>query len=49
LNELTGLWSSCFMLLFVIAATALVWMHVSIRRTQRREETALPSSIIAAE
>jgi len=49
LNELTGLWSSCFMLLFVIAFTALAWMHVSIRRMQRRDETALPSSIIAAE
>ena len=36
LNELTGLWSSCFMLLFVIAATALVWMDVAARRAQQR-------------
>jgi NNP family nitrate/nitrite transporter-like MFS transporter len=35
LNDLTGLWSSCFMLLFVIVVAALVWMDVSVRRTQR--------------
>lgn len=32
LNDLTGLWSSCFMLLFAICVGALIWMHVSIRR-----------------
>lgn len=36
LNQLTGLWSSCFMLLFVIVAVALVWMDVSVRRMQGR-------------
>ncbi|MGE0061398.1 MAG: nitrate/nitrite transporter [Xanthobacteraceae bacterium] len=35
LNDLTGLWSSCFMLLFVIAAGALVWMDVVVRRMNR--------------
>ena len=29
LNDLTGLWSSCFMLLFVIVAASLVWMHLA--------------------
>lgn len=35
LNDLTGIWTSCFMLLFVLVATALTWMHVSIRRMER--------------
>ena len=35
LKDITGLWSSCFMLLFLIVAVSLVWMHVSIRRMQR--------------
>jgi MFS transporter, NNP family, nitrate/nitrite transporter len=35
LNDLTGLWTSCFMLLFALVAVALVWMHVSIRQMER--------------
>jgi len=35
LNDLTGIWTSCFMLLFAIAAVSLVWMHVSIRAMER--------------
>ena len=39
LNELTGLWSSCFMLLFSIVVGLLVWMDVSIRRMERRDRS----------
>ena len=35
LNDLTGIWTSCFMLLFLLVTTALVWMHLSIRRMER--------------
>ena len=42
LNQATGLWTSCFMLLFVIVMALFVWMHVSIRRT---EKSATKSSI----
>ena len=35
LNDLTGVWTSCFMLLFVLVAAALTWMHVSIRQMER--------------
>jgi NNP family nitrate/nitrite transporter-like MFS transporter len=35
LNDLTGVWQSCFWLLFLVAAVALVWMHVSIRQMER--------------
>ena len=34
LNDLTDIWQSCFMVLFVLTTTALVWMHVSIRRME---------------
>ncbi|MCC6207355.1 MAG: MFS transporter, partial [Gammaproteobacteria bacterium] len=34
LNDLTGIWQSCFMVLFAITTTALIWMHVSIRRME---------------
>lgn len=36
LNDLTGLWTSCFMLLFMIAAVCFLWMHLSVRRIERR-------------
>ncbi len=35
LNDLTGIWTSCFMLLFVIAAGSLLWMHLAIRRMEQ--------------
>jgi len=53
LNDLTGIWTSCFMLLFVVVASALAWMHFAIRRMERRHfpqidrETDLPEIIDA--
>jgi NNP family nitrate/nitrite transporter-like MFS transporter len=35
MNDLTGVWQSCFMLLFAVAGLSLVWMHVSIRTMER--------------
>ncbi|MGP0093149.1 MAG: nitrate/nitrite transporter [Xanthobacteraceae bacterium] len=35
LLDLTGLWTSCFMLLFALVTTALIWMHVAIRQMER--------------
>ena len=35
MNDLIGIWTSCFMLLFGITAIALVWMHVSILLLER--------------
>jgi NNP family nitrate/nitrite transporter-like MFS transporter len=40
LNDVTGLWSSCFMLLFAIVAGLLVWMDLTVRRMQRGERAA---------
>ncbi|MDP3838011.1 MAG: MFS transporter [Methylococcales bacterium] len=36
LNDLTSIWSSCFMLLFVLDIIALTWMHFSIIKMERR-------------
>lgn len=34
LNDLTGIWTSCFALLFLLVAVALAWMHFAIRRME---------------
>jgi len=36
LNDLSGVWQSCFMLLFALVAIALVWMHFTIIRMEHR-------------
>jgi NNP family nitrate/nitrite transporter-like MFS transporter len=35
MNDLTGVWTSCFMLLFALVGTALLWMHFAILRMER--------------
>ena len=48
LNDVIGIWQSCFMLLFVIVSAALAWMHYAIRSAewvewgQKEERTDLP-------
>lgn len=50
LNDLTGVWSSCFMLLFLVVAACLAWMHAAILRMNRDAATArTPSLVTAAE
>lgn len=54
MNDWIGIWTSCFMLLFAIAAVNLAWMHFAIRRMERRRfpevtrETDLPEIMEAA-
>ena len=45
LNDLTGIWSSCFMLLFLLVGVCLVWMHLAIRQMEKR--AAGPSASLA--
>jgi len=40
LNDLTGIWQSCFCLLFALVATALVWMHVAVAQMERTAQLA---------
>ncbi|GAA3908464.1 nitrate/nitrite transporter [Halomonas cibimaris] len=35
--DLTGIWTSSYMVLFVLVAVSLVWMHAAIRRMERRQ------------
>jgi NNP family nitrate/nitrite transporter-like MFS transporter len=35
--DLTGVWTSCFMLLFMLVSGAMLWMHLAIRRMERRK------------
>lgn len=44
LKDMTGLWSSCFLLLFAIVAISLVWMHLSVKQLSRQG----PSEPVAA-
>jgi NNP family nitrate/nitrite transporter-like MFS transporter len=37
MNDLLQVWTSCFMLLFGIVAVALVWMHATIVRMERKK------------
>lgn len=41
MNDLTGVWTSCFMLLFALVATALIWMHFAIIRMEKRRSPEL--------
>jgi NNP family nitrate/nitrite transporter-like MFS transporter len=46
LKDATGLWSSCFLLLFAVIAVALAWMHLAIRQLDRRAADA-PAGVTA--
>jgi NNP family nitrate/nitrite transporter-like MFS transporter len=41
LNDLTHVWTSCFMLLFLLVAGALAWMHLAVRRMERARTPGL--------
>ncbi len=36
MNDIVGVWTSCFMLLFVLVALALGWMHLAVMRLERK-------------
>jgi NNP family nitrate/nitrite transporter-like MFS transporter len=41
MNDLVGVWTSCFMLLFLIVSVSLMWMHGAIRVMEKREHPEL--------
>ena len=41
LNDWIGVWTSCFMLLFVVVVGSLVWMHLAIRAMEHRQHPEL--------
>ncbi|MEO1887900.1 MAG: nitrate/nitrite transporter [Methyloprofundus sp.] len=44
MNDIIGVWTSCFMLLFVIAAISLVWMHTAIIISNRKHHPELKAA-----
>ncbi|TNE62761.1 MAG: NarK/NasA family nitrate transporter [Alphaproteobacteria bacterium] len=36
MNDVIGVWTSCFMLLTILVAIALTWMHFAIRRLEKK-------------
>jgi len=40
LNDVVGIWTSCFALLFMLVTVALVWMHLAIRTMERSRATS---------
>lgn len=49
LNDLTDVWSSCFMLLFVVVAACFVWMHVAILKIEQQRAMAEQAHAAPAE
>lgn len=41
LNTITNVWTSCFMLLFVLVSIALIWMHVTVRMMEHKSHPEL--------
>ena len=41
LNDLTNIWTSCFMLLFVLVSIALTWMHFAIMLMEKEQHPEL--------
>ncbi|HEY7457252.1 MAG TPA: nitrate/nitrite transporter [Xanthobacteraceae bacterium] len=41
MNDLIGVWTSCFMLLFAVVAVSLIWMHFSILYMEKRKIPSL--------
>ncbi|MBT4711683.1 MAG: NarK/NasA family nitrate transporter [Alphaproteobacteria bacterium] len=41
MNDMIGVWTACFMLLFALVAVALTWMHITILITDRKETPSL--------
>lgn len=41
LNDIVGVWTSCFMLLFLISVVSLAWMHAAIRRMEKAQHPEL--------
>lgn len=40
-NDYIGVWTSCFMILYALAAASLVWMHWSIRHMEHKAHPVL--------
>ncbi len=44
-SDLTGIWTSCFMVLFALVAIALCWMHIAVRQMEQKASGIDPRSL----
>ena len=44
MNDIIGVWTSCFMVLFGIVTLSLVWMHIAVIISDRRLHPELKDS-----
>ena len=44
-SDLTNIWTSCFMVLFVLVAVALFWMHMAVRQMERKAAGAAVAAL----
>lgn len=44
-SDLTGIWTSCFMVLFGLVAVALGWMHIAVRQMEQQASGIDPRSL----
>ncbi|GAW85586.1 MFS transporter, NNP family, nitrate/nitrite transporter [Bathymodiolus platifrons methanotrophic gill symbiont] len=44
MNDVIGVWTSCFMLLFVIVGISVIWMHISIVLSDRKQHPELKAA-----
>ncbi|WBX82824.1 nitrate/nitrite transporter [Sphingosinicella microcystinivorans] len=44
-SDLTGIWTSCFMVLFGLVAVALGWMHIAIRQMEQKASGIDPRAL----
>ncbi len=49
LLDATGIWTVPFMLMFAIVAVSTIWMHVAIRRMERRRHPALGEELFLSD
>ncbi|MCC7463871.1 MAG: MFS transporter [Gammaproteobacteria bacterium] len=44
-SDLTGIWTSCFMLLFVLVVVTSVWMHAAVRQMEQQAVSKVPADL----
>ena len=49
LNDLTNVWTSCFMLLTLLVLVSTLWMHAAIRRMERRRYPQLREEVFLSD
>ena len=44
-SDLTGIWTSCFMVLFLLVGIAFAWMHLAVRQMEQKAVGVAPEAL----